>query len=187
MIERIALTGAPGSGKSSVIRTLEYTWYERTIPEAAEDMIKTLRKKGYEKPWELPNFQDMILELQIQREDHADQLPARVFIDRGILDGLAYYQIQNREPSPAMKKAIKSCQEWRYSSVFLIELGNSCEKNGIRRENMDEALKLQELQYRNYTEAGYKVERIPFIGIEERTNLILDTLGLTREIVEPRK
>lgn len=178
MIQKIILTGAPGSGKSSVIRTLEYDWQERTIAEAAEDMIKTLRRKGYEQPWQLPDFQDKILELQLQRERQVENIEGRVFIDRGILDGLAYYQLNGREPSTAIKAARISCEAERYYKVFLMERPSTIEKNGIRFENADEAQKLQELQYKNYTEAGYKVEVIPYeLGIERRAQMILKKTG----------
>jgi len=140
-------------------------------------MIKTLRRKGYEQPWQLPDFQDKILELQLQREKQVENLDGRVFIDRGILDGLAYYQIQGRNPSEAMKKAIEQSKA-RYSQVFLMERPDRVEQNGIRFESAEEAQKLQELQYQNYTNAGYHVERIPFsLGIEGRVKRIIEICG----------
>lgn len=172
MIKRIALTGAPGSGKSSILKELEYIHGERIVAEAAEDIIKYLQAKGNPRPWELADFQDKILKLQLQRERQTENLEGRIFIDRGILDGLAYYQIQKREPSEAMRRAIEDTRG-RYQRVFLIEIGDNCQRTGVRREDMEEAKILQELQYRNYTEAGYRVERIPYIGIEERAKRIL--------------
>ncbi len=176
MIEKIALTGAPGSGKSSIIRTLEYEWKEKVINEAAEDIIKYFKAKGIQEPWRLTDFQDTILELQLQREAEREHEPGRVFIDRGFLDGLAYYQIQGKTPSEAMKKAIEDTRG-RYQKVYLIELGDNCEKTNIRKENLDEALKLQELQYQNYSNAGYDVERIPYTEIGQRTEKILKCLA----------
>lgn len=173
MIKKIALTGAPGSGKSSIIRVLKYNYLERTIDEAAEDIIKTLRKQGIERPWEMKDFQDRILNLQLQREQQIEKLEGRVFIDRGILDGLAYYQLQGKNPSRAMEQAIEKTRG-RYEKIFLIEIGKSCESNGIRREDIETARRLEELQYKNYTKTGYKVERIPYIEIEERARRIVE-------------
>jgi predicted ATPase len=174
-MKKIVLTGAPGSGKSSIIRVLQYDLNERTIAEAAEDIIKILQGQGIEKPWEREDFQDRILELQLQREQQVEELEGRVFIDRGILDGLAYYQLQGKTSSEAMKQAIENTRE-RYEKIFLIEGGNSCEKNAVRREDLEEAKKLEELQYRNYTEAGYSVERVPYLGIAKRARRILESL-----------
>jgi len=173
--EKIALTGAPGSGKSSILKELEMIWGENIIAEAAEDIIKYLQSHGNPRPWELQNFQDYILCLQYRREGQMEALNERVFIDRGILDGLAYCQRSCREPSPIMNKAIKETLG-RYKRVFLIELGNDCQRNNVRREDLQEALELQELQFRNYTEAGYKVERIPYLNIRERARMIVESL-----------
>lgn len=175
MVEKIALTGAPGSGKSSIIRTLEYYWREKVINEAAEDIIKYFKARGIQEPWKLPDFQDRILELQLQRETERENEKGRIFIDRGILDGLAYYQIQGKTPSDAMKKSAQEAK--RYQKVFLIELGDNCEKTNIRKENLEEALKLQELQYQNYSNAEYDVERIPYLNIETRTLKIIKSLA----------
>lgn len=173
MIEKIILTGAPGSGKSSVSRALEFYYGERIIAEAAEDMIKTLKKEGHEKPWELPDFQDRILKLQLQRERQVEQYNGRVFIDRGILDQLTYYQLQGRPYSEALKKAIQ--EQSRYSRVFLIERGEKCENNGVRRETPEQADEHQRLHLQNYTNAGYRVERIPYLkDPQERADLIME-------------
>jgi len=116
-MEKIILTGAPGSGKSSILKELEYVYGERIIPEAAEDVIKYLQARGDPEPWKNSDFQDKILRLQIQRERQVENLEGRVFIDRGILDGLAYYQIDRREPTLAMRKAIEE-SVGRYAGVF---------------------------------------------------------------------
>ncbi|MAH46443.1 hypothetical protein CMI37_11465 [Candidatus Pacearchaeota archaeon] len=175
MVEKIALTGAPGSGKTSVLQELECIYEERTIPEAAEDIIKYLQAKGNPKPWELPDFQDRILRLQLQREEQAEQLEGRAFIDRGILDGMAYYQLHGKTLSEAMQEAVKQA-EGRYEKVFLIEIRDNCQKTGIRRENLKEARVLEKLQHKNYTDAGYNVEIIPLIRIEDRAKRILRSL-----------
>lgn len=174
MVERIVLTGGPGSGKSSILEELEYAHGERIIHEAAEDIIKYLHAKGHEKPWELPDFQDYILKLQLQREEQYTQ-GERVFIDRGILDGLAYYQLHGKSPSEAMEKAIEQTRS-RYKKVFLIELGNTCQKTEVRKEELSEALELERLQFRNYAEAGYNVERIPYWSVEDRALKVLEQL-----------
>lgn len=175
MIEKIALTGAPGSGKSSILLELETAYGERIIREAAEDIIKLMKAKGDKEPWKKTCFQDYILAKQMCREEQTEQLKGRVFIDRGILDGLAYYQLQGRTPTDLMKLAIKQTRN-RYKRVFLIELGNSCEKTEIRREDLEEAKNLERLQYENYTKAGYEVERIPYLTVEERARRIIGSL-----------
>ena len=183
MIEKIAITGAPGSGKSSILKELEYAYQERIIPEAAEDIIKYLQAKGNPEPWLLPGFQNQILKLQLQREKQAEECQGRVFIDRGILDGLAYYQLRGQTPTKEMQKAI-STTPGRYQKVFLAEIGDHCQKTGVRREDLEEARILQELQYKNYTDAGYTVERLPYERIEERARRVLNSLETKMKLKE---
>ena len=177
MIEKIALTGAPGSGKSSILRELQSKG-ERTIAEAAQDIITYWLEKGMKEPWKRIYFQDEVLALQLEREEEVEKLDGRVFIDRGILDGLAYYQFRGNRLTEAMKKAIED-SKGRYKRVFLIELGNNCEKTGVRSEDLNEARRLEDLQYKNYSESGYKIERIPYIPIKERAEMILNKIEET--------
>src|SRR3989338_8639425 len=92
MIRKYILTGAPGSGKSSILLEIERKG-EYIVREAAEDIIKLNQARGVERPWELTDFQDQILDLQIQRENQIPKNIERAFIDRGILGGLAYAKL----------------------------------------------------------------------------------------------
>lgn len=186
MTRKYVLTGGPGSGKSSIILALEDCW-QHVIREAAEDVIKLMKAEGVTEPWNQANFQDRILQLQRKREFHARLTDAsRIFIDRGTLDGLAYYQIQGREPSHMMQEELK----WydlaargmlgvnkRYDGVFLIENLGNCEKNRVRREDFEQSLELERLQGENYRKAGYEVIRIAPGTIEERMKRILCLLN----------
>lgn len=168
------LTGGPGVGKSAIILALEQKGY-KVIREAAEDWIKLQQARSIKEPWLEPDFQDQILKLQKTREYETRNAKNKVFIDRGTLDGLAYYQKDGKEPSKMMKTEIqrlKKCKQ--YTKVFLIENLGSCETNGVRRENLDEALKLEMLQEQNYKQLGYEVIRIPSGTIEERVKLVLE-------------
>ena len=81
MTQKYILTGAPGSGKSSIILELERRG-EYVVREAAEDVIKLAQAKGVEKPWINPGFQKEILRFQIQREQRIHPDAKRAFIDR---------------------------------------------------------------------------------------------------------
>lgn len=166
------LTGGPGVGKSAIILALEQKGYI-IVREAAEDWIKLQQAKGTKEPWLEPDFQDQILKLQKAREYKTIKVKNKIFIDRGTLDGLAYYQIAEKEPSKMMKTEIKKLKKNKsYAKVFLIENLGSCETNEVRRENLDEALKLEMLQEQNYKTLGYEVVRVPSGTVEERVELV---------------
>lgn len=170
MTNKYVLTGGPGSGKSSILLELERRG-EYIVREAAEDVIKLQQARGIENPWVLPNFQDQILTLQVQREERIPKDIKRVFIDRGILDGLAYTEI-GTETNRRIQREARA-----YTGVFLIEnLGNT-ERNETRREHHVEALEIErKLEYIYYKLAGYKENKIPPISVEARADRILDAI-----------
>ena len=69
MVQKIVLTGAPSSGKTSVATQLEIQGYN-VIHETAEDYIRLLQAKGIKQPWTTRNFQRNIFKLQKQRENN---------------------------------------------------------------------------------------------------------------------
>lgn len=167
--KKYVFTGAPSSGKSSIILALEHDFCEIVIRESAEDLIRLYQARGIKKPWELSEFNDKILELQLQREKQIELIqPKRVFIDRGILDGLAYYQIEGREPSELVKATLGRMKTRHYEKVFLIETLGTCKTNEIRKEDSQIALELERLQEQNYRAYGYNPIRIAPKKVDER-------------------
>jgi len=130
---------------------------------------------GVKEPWKEIDFQDKILDLQIRRERDAEKIAknGRVWLDRGVIDGLAYEQLAGRAKCGRTAARIMQRAAKPYEKVFLIENLGHCRKNGIRRENQEEALELEKLQEQNYYEAGYDVIRIPAGPLEKRLEKVL--------------
>lgn len=172
-MKKYVLTGGPGTGKSSIILALEQRG-EYVIREAAEDYIRLRQAQGQPEPWNESDFQDKILKLQKQREAKIPAGTKRAFIDRGLADGLAYYQIEGRKPSKQMIKAIRKIkQEKPYEKVFLIKNLETYEKTDVRREDKEEALKLEKLQEQNYKLLGYGGIKIPAGYLKKRVEKIM--------------
>ncbi|MEA3514965.1 MAG: AAA family ATPase, partial [Nanoarchaeota archaeon] len=162
MIQRYVLTGGPGSGKSSIILALEQQG-EFVIREAAEDYIRFRQAQGQKEPWTEPDFQDRILDLQIQRESRIPYYAERVFIDRGLADGLAYVA-EGTKTYARIKEASKT----KYEKIFIIALLDDIEKTAIRRENYEEAKTVEDNLHRIYKELNYEPIRINSGPLEER-------------------
>ena len=131
------LTGAPGSGKTSILNYLEFFHGELTIREAAEDYIRLEQALGIAEPWKKPDFQKEILNLQLQRKIMIPMGIQRVFVDRDIADGLAYVG-QGDLYDHIYGHAIQQNLE----KIFLIEQLGSTETNDVRREDYNQALLL---------------------------------------------
>lgn len=170
MTQKYILTGGPGSGKSSIILELEARG-EYIVREAAEDVIRRTQAKGIERPWENPNFQRDILRLQIQREKAIPAGVERAFIDRGILDGLAY-----TTPGTEISREIQR-EARTYAGVFLIKNLGQTQTNKVRREDQEAALKIESGLREIYDLAGYRIMAIPACPVEQRAEAILEIIN----------
>src|SRR5688572_27186602 len=66
-MRRFIITGAPGAGKTAIIRQLEIDGFS-VVEEAATDVIALCQAKGITEPWTRPEFIDAIVSLQQTRE-----------------------------------------------------------------------------------------------------------------------
>ncbi len=171
MTRKYILTGGPGSGKSSILLELASRG-QTIIREAAEDVIRLEQARGNPKPWELPDFQRKILDLQKLNEVWADYgtLPSsEVYIDRGVHDGLAY-----TSEGTDIYNLIQRETQRKYAGVFLIENLGSIQTNDIRREDQAGALELERKLDFIYQSCGYLVQRIASAPVKERADMILE-------------
>ena len=158
-MDKVVITGGPCSGKSTVLDLLSREWNDRVtiVPEAA-----TLLLSG---GWPLPGkdvewseswrdeFQKTIVQVQISLEEiyrtSALQKGHKLLVlDRGILDGAAYYD-ESEDFFAATGLAERSCLE-RYEAVIHLESLASSNpglyskgNNAFRFEGLEEAIPLE--------------------------------------------
>ena len=81
-MRRFIITGAPGAGKTAIIRQLELEGFS-VVEEAATDVIAAAHAQGTVQPWTHPSFIDVIANLQRDRQIRASYQPDEVqFHDR---------------------------------------------------------------------------------------------------------
>ncbi len=168
------ITGAPNSGKSTLIRLLTDRGY-KTIDEAARIYIDREIARG-ETLKDIRNneisFHKKILEIKIYLEKKISRNEI-VFWDRGIPDSDAYYKLQRITSDNYLKKAIENSV---YKKVFLLDY-LPYKKDYSRTENEEEQIKLHGL-----LRDVYEKINIPLIEVskmnsaEERLKFILDNL-----------
>ena len=163
------ITGAPSSGKTSVICELERLGY-RVVHEVARAFIDEELKKG--RTIEQIKFDEIAFERHILYEKIKieESLPKKeiIFFDRAVPDSIAYFKSAGLNPNEPVKKS----KLVRYKKVFLFER-LEFEKDRVRSEDEVKAAELELLLMDVYQMLGYNIVHVPVLSVQERTDFIL--------------
>ena len=179
---KIIIAGGANSGKSTILEKLKILGYS-TVPEAAEQIIAEEKRRG---SGILPSNPDDALFYQFQvlvsdrqillEEEHADE--GLSFLDRSIIDGIAYSRKRNVKHPRAIDYHIERAG---YARVYFLETlpKELYVNNGIRDETYEEALEHSHTQYRVYKESGLPLTHLPnTLGVEGRLETIITDVSL---------
>jgi len=170
------LTGAPCSGKTTLIKLLQEKGYQ-TVPELARVYIDEQLAKGItleELRQDELAFQRKILQFKVDHEKKLDP-QAIIFFDRGIPDSQAYYKLCGLERDPVLDEAVKNSV---YKKVFLLECF-PWQTDYARTETPEEQIRLHHLLKEAYQNLNFPLIEVPALPKEEkakRLNFILDNL-----------
>jgi len=164
------ITGAPSSGKSTIIKELTKLGY-KTTEEMGRKLIEQELAKG--KTLDQVNvdskeFEEAWVDMQQQKEAILEKSEL-IFFDRGVLDTLGYFRFYKWPLTDNIKKW---CAAASYKKVFLLEMLDY-EDDGVRVESAKTARKMQDLFRQGYEEAGYEVIIVPRDTVKNRLALIL--------------
>ncbi len=170
--EWCVITGAPCSGKTSVIRELQQRGH-RIVDEVARSLIDGELKQGrslIEIKRDVLAFERTILcrKLGIESALPTDEL---IFLDRAIPDSIAYFIFEGLDPSePLLESRI-----FRYRRVFLFDR-LILENDRVRAEDEAMAAAIDGLLERAYRDLGYAVRRVPVMPVADRVDDVLEGL-----------
>ena len=169
---RIILTGAPGAGKTAIVRRLELDGF-RVVEEAATDLIALRQAEGVLEPWTEPTFIDDVLALQQRREVGAMALTAPVVIfDRSPACSLALARHLGRVPSTALSEAVEAMAGSSADCRVLLVRGlGFVTPTAARRLSLAEAQRFECLHEAVYRELGFEPIDIPPGPLQQRANL----------------
>jgi predicted ATPase len=178
------LTGAPGAGKTAIIRHLERDGFG-VVEEAATDVIALEQALGRPEPWSQPGFTDQIVRLQQRRERLAARAgpadPAAsgaaaglIFFDRSPVCTLALSRFLGLPVSPLLAAEVDRVAEERVyePSVFFVRNQGFVAPTSARRISFAESLAFEDVHEQTYRELGFALIDVPAGPLADRTALV---------------
>ncbi|MBI2786458.1 MAG: AAA family ATPase [Legionella longbeachae] len=177
-MKRYIITGTPGCGKTSVIRALELTGVS-VVNEAATDLIALRQAQGNMMPWKHPDFIDDIVRLQKHRQiDMCEDYSDLHFYDRSPICTYALATYLGFSPSHNLMKEIERIHKYLIyeKRVFFIENLGFITNTDARKISFDDSLKFEQIHRETYAQFDYESIVIPTARIDERVEIILDSI-----------
>ncbi len=176
------LTGAPGAGKTAVLRLLEVGGHA-VVEEAATDVIALSSALGHQEPWHDHAFIDKVVALQRHRQNssHAAETTT-VFFDRSPVCTLALSRYLGFAPSRLLAGEVDSVMtEGLYeTTVFFIRNQGFVQATAARRISFEDSLVFEQLHEQTYRDLGFQLVEVPAGPLTERAALIRQTVERLR-------
>lgn len=173
-MRRFIMTGAPGAGKTSILRALENLGYA-VVEEAATDVIAAHQAQGNREPWGDPPFIDAIVQLQSHRQHERVREGAAVQVhDRSVVCTLALARWMDYPVTTELREAVAQVTgEGLFDRrVFFIRPLGFCEPTPARRISYEDSLSFERVHETEYLRLGFELVDIPPGPIDQRAALI---------------
>lgn len=167
------VTGAPSSGKTSIIQELASKGF-KTNHDISRQYLESLICKGISKQDARRSEEDLQRMLFLLMVKNEMDLPTDelIFLDYALPDNIAFQHMANIS---LREDVLKSSTVFRYWQVFIME-PLPFESDHVRTENTEYQTEITERLELVYKDLGYDCIRVPAINIHKRIEYILDRL-----------
>jgi len=172
------ITGASGSGKSSLIEALQRRGLTIQQEIGREIVRQQTACGGRATPWDdRLAFRDMLFAQSVTAFDaHYHTDPAKtVFFDRSFIEAIAYSDLIGEAVSESMQKHVGTrcfanpvfvCPPWK--EIFI--------QDEERRHGFAFAVQDFEANIEAYSRLGYELLEVPKMSVKERADFVIDAL-----------
>ena len=177
MLNRIIITGGPGSGKTSLISFLSENGFQ-CQHEISREVILEAQKEGIDQLFLTDPilFSKKLLKERLKQFNDIHHFEkTAIFYDRGLPDITAYMDYTGVNYPDEFKNF---CQNNRYDSIFLLPPWKDIYiQDNERYESFAEAEKIHHFLLKAYKNYGYKVIEVPFDTLTNRMKFIKTSLA----------
>ncbi len=174
----IIITGAPSTGKSSVVNELTNRGYQ-CYDEIARQVIKENQEKDNDLlPWkDMLAFSNEVFSRMKALISSIDN-DACCFLDRSMVDLIGYMEFAGKE---APLQYAEGARKAGYANtVFYMPFWDAIFANDAqRKESIEEAQNIDKALRKAYSNLGFELIEVPIGSVEQRVNFILERLQLS--------
>ena len=173
-MRRFIITGAPGAGKTAIVRQLEFDGFS-VVEEAATDVIAATQAQGTAQPWMHPSFMDAIAHLQRDRQIRASYQPDEIqFHDRCVVCTAALAVYLGYPISLFLASELERIRkEAIYQNrVFFIRNLGFITPTEARRITFEETLRFEKIHEETYRDLGFGLVSVEPGSLAQRVSII---------------
>lgn len=177
-MRRYIITGAPGAGKTAIIRQLELEGFS-VVEEAATDVIAAAHARGMNIPWTDPMFIDIVANLQRDREIRASYQPDELqFHDRCTVCTAALAAFLGYPVSPFLAGELERVRDHAIfeNRVFFIRNLGFITPSQTRRITYDDAIRFEKIHEKIYLNLGFELIVVEPADLMDRVAIIKEAI-----------
>jgi predicted ATPase len=175
-MKRFILTGAPGAGKTAILRQLELDGFG-VIEEAATDLIAVEQACGIPEPWKNASFIHAVADLQKLRLHRATRLANEIqFHDRSVICTAALARYLGHSLSDGFLRELEALTVMFEKRVFFIRNLGFITPTEARRISFEETLRFERIHEETYRSFGFELVFVEPGSVRDRVAAIKASL-----------
>ena len=175
MNQKYIITGAPGTGKTSIINALKERGYSCVEENSREIIAEQIINGGEILPWKNQIAFENLISSKRAKQYASIPKDEIYFFDRSAIDCIAYLKVNNLETSAEILEVIKNCEF--NSNVFYTPIWEEIYTNDSeRKEDIITAKNIEKALLITYQSFGYTLVEVPKLTVNERTAFILSKI-----------